>query len=168
MSNFWPNGLDISDTQSPREILKVAQEDWHQSSGGVMELILQDAKATTDDVMVIVHAKHVASNRTSKLFSIVHRPNNPYPVTIQLENKDLPNFLRKTYSRSNSSLSAALEAMATNQTVSNPWVSDTPAEFREKLAKAFNEGSLKSIVFNLVSAASDNINGDHQEDLKET
>lgn len=75
MSNFWPSGIDLSDTQSPREILKVAQEDWYTSSEGIMELILQDATSKLGDSMIIVHAKHVASNRTSTLFLIVHRPN---------------------------------------------------------------------------------------------
>ena len=49
------------------------------------------------------------------------------------------------------------------QKVSNPWVSDTPAEFREKLAEAFNEGSVKSIILNLASNSSDDTNGESQE-----
>lgn len=167
MSNFWPSGLDISDTQSPKDILKVAQEDWHQNSGGVMELVLQDARSKSDNIMIIVHAKHVASNRTSTLFSIVHRPNNPYPVTIQLETSDLPDFLKKTYSKSNYGFSIAVQAMG-DKTISNPWVSDTPAEFRGKLAEAFNKGSVKSIILNLASGASDDSNEDQQEDPKET
>lgn len=172
MSNFWPSGLDLSDTQSPRDILKVAQEEWHQSSEGLMELVLQDARSKSDNIMIIVHAKHVASNRTSTLFSIVHRPNSPYPVTIQLEAHDLPNFLKKTYeSASSYNMRFAIEAMASSQKVSNPWVSDTPAEFRKKLSDAFNEGSVKSIIFNLAAGESDGVsdetNGDHQEDPKE-
>jgi len=161
MSSFWPSGLDLRDTQSPREILKIAQEEWHQNSEGVMELVLQDATSTTDDIMIIVHAKHVASNRTSELFSIVHRPNNPYPVTIQMEAEKLPNFLKKTYSKSDFASAAIM--MRGVQTVSNPWVSDTPAEFREKLAEAFNEGSVKSIILNLASNVSDDTNGESQD-----
>jgi hypothetical protein len=165
MSNFWPSGIDLSDTQSPREILKVAQEDWHQSSGGIMELVLQNAMSTAGHSMIIVHAKHVASNRTSTLFSVLHQPNNPYPVTIQLETKSLPNILKKTYSPN--SIYTAMDAVV-KQTVSNPWVSDTPAEFRTKLAEAFNEGTIKSIILNLASNESDDTNGDYSEDTKET
>ena len=170
MSDFWPSGLNLSDTQSPREILKVAQEDWYTSSDGVMELVFQDATSKTGNSMIIVHAKHVASNRTSTLFSVVHRPNNPYPATIQLEDENLPNFLKKSYSRSDV-VSAAAEAFAFGQPVSNPWVSDTPSEFREKLAQAFTLGSVKSKILNLASdasGASDDTNGESQEDSAET
>src|SRR5262245_50767347 len=133
MSNFWPSGLDLSDTQSPREILKVAQEDWSTSSNGVMELVLQDATSKSGNPMIIIHAKHVASNRTSTLFSVVHRPNNPYPVTIQPEDENLPTFLQKSYSRSGLVTAAAEIVSMSDQRVSNPWVSDTPSEFRKKL-----------------------------------
>ena len=133
-----------------------------------MELVLQDARSKSDNIMIIVHAKHVASNRTATLFSIVHRPNSPYPVTIQLEANNLPDFLKKTYELASSyGMRFAVQAMVSSQTVSNPWVSDTPAEFRKKLAEAFNQGSVKSIIFNLAAGVSDDTNGDHQEDPKE-
>jgi hypothetical protein len=166
MSNFWPSGLDLSDTRSPKEILKVAQEDWRQRSDGVMELVLQDAKSTDGYIMIIVHAKHVGSNRTSTLFSILHRPNSFYPVTIQLETDELPNFLKKTY-ESDSSYISMRSALATigriggSQTVSNPWVADTPAEFQKKLGEAFNKGSIKSIIVNLASGVSDDTIENH-------
>ena len=51
MSNYWPSGLELSDTQSPREILKVAQEEWYTSSEGVMELVLQDAESESGNSM---------------------------------------------------------------------------------------------------------------------
>ena len=165
MSDFWPNGLDLSDTEPPKEILKVAQEKWHQGSKGILELVLQDAESQAGNTMVVIHAKHVASNRTSTLFTIVYRPNKPYPVTIQLEDGNLPNFLKKTYSGQSFADIAAENMMG--KPVSNPWVSETPSEFRKKLAKAFNEGSVKSVILNLVSDASDDTNGDHQEDQKE-
>ena len=57
MSSFWPSGLNLEDTQSPREILIVAQQEWHQSSEGIMELVLQDATTTNDNIMIVVHAK---------------------------------------------------------------------------------------------------------------
>ncbi len=173
MSNFWPNDLNLSDTQSPREILKVAQKDWYQGSNGVMELVLQDARTKTNNIMIIVHAKHVPSNRTVQLFSIVHRPNNPYPVTIQLESNDLPNFLKKTYESTSpyyGSAISALQTIAGSKEVSNPWVSDTPAEFRKKLGDVLKEGAVKSAIYNLTTDDTDdtddtgeNYQGDPEE-----
>lgn len=150
MSNFWPSGLELSDTQSPREILEVAQEDWYTSSQGIMELVLQDAEAKSGMSMIIVHAKHVPSNRTSRLLSVIHRPNNPYPVTFHLEDEDLPDYLKKSYTYSD------LEDVASRLRVrvSNPWVSETPPEFRKNLANAFNLGYVKSRILNLASGAS--------------
>ena len=69
MSSFWPKGVEITDTQSPREILSTAQEDWQTKSDGVMELILQDTQSESGNSMIIVHAKYVPSNRTATLFS---------------------------------------------------------------------------------------------------
>ena len=165
MSNFWPRNLDLSDTQSPKEILKVAQEDWSQSSDGVMELVLQDAKSKDGYIMIVVHAKHVDSNRTSTLFSVVHRPKSFYPVTIQLETDELPNFLKKTYESDSGidSLKLAM-VMGKSRTVSNPWVADTPAEFRKKLVDAFNNESVRSIIISLTSGVSDDTAENHQED----
>lgn len=166
MSHYWPSGLELSDTQSPKEILKVAQEDWHTNGNGVVELILQDAKSESGNSMIIVHAKHVPSNRTCRLFSIVHRPNTPYPVTIQPEDDDLPSFLRKTSIPSRDELDQIIAGTAWN----NKWVSDTPAEFREKLSEMFNRGVTKSLVLNLISNASQEasvINGEASEDTLE-
>jgi len=176
MSNFWPSGLDLSDTQTPREILTVAQKDWFTSSGGVMELVLQDATSKSGHSMIIVHAKHGASNRTSTLFSVIHRPSNPYPVTIQLEDERLPDFLKKsyTYTRLNLGITTAeIMGQKSEESVSNPWVSDTPSEFRKKLAEAFNLGTIKSRILNLASATavasdnSDDTNGESQENSAE-
>jgi hypothetical protein len=97
MSSFWPDGLEISDIQSPRDILNTANEEWQKNSDGILELVLQDAKSKSENSMIIVHAKHVVNNRTAQLFSIVHQPGKPYPVTIQPEKEELPDFLKKSY-----------------------------------------------------------------------
>jgi hypothetical protein len=34
---FWPQDIQLSDNQSPLEILNTAQEEWRTSSDGVME-----------------------------------------------------------------------------------------------------------------------------------
>jgi hypothetical protein len=163
MSTFWPEGIELKDTQSPREILKTAQEDWLESSDGVMGLVLQDAESKSGNSMIIVHAKHIPSNRTATLFSIVHRPNCPYPATIQPEEENIPEFLKKTYLKPAASSELAMLSITgklgiSETVVTNQWVSETPVEFREKLAKAFNLGSIKSAVLNLVSSSSENEN----------
>ncbi len=159
MSSFWPADIKLSDTQSPQEILKAAKEDWQTSSDGVMDLVLQDAESESGNSMIIVHAKHVLSNRTAALFSVVHRPAHPYPVAIQLKEKELPDFLKKSYYREDSVISPNRNTAILSKalgTVSNRWVSDTPPEFRERLTDAFNLGSVKSEILNLASVAKEN------------
>lgn len=160
MGNFWPDGFELTDTQSPREILQSAQEDWRTKSDGVVDLVLQDAESKSGNAMIVVHAKHVVSNRTATLLSILHRPNRPYPATIQLKDDDLPQFLKKSYRQPGSRglIDNLANPMTTvyGEIVSNEWVSATPSEFREKLAKAFNLASVKSEILNLASVSSDN------------
>jgi hypothetical protein len=152
---FWPEGLELSDTESPREILDSAREDWESTSGNVMTLLFQEAKAQSGDDMIIVHAKHVPSNRTASLFEVVHRPNAPYPVTIQPKDEKLPKYLKKSYRRESpySAISAsAISAMTqAGQLVENEWVAESPGEFRKRLGKVFNLGVTKAEVLNLVS-----------------
>src|SRR4051812_19741101 len=99
MGEFWPSGLDLSDSESPKAILQKAKQDWEASSKGVMTLMFQDAKSEGGNDIIIAHAVHVPSNRTSSLFSVVSRPSNPYPSTFQPKGDDLPNFLKKSYSQ---------------------------------------------------------------------
>ena len=42
----------------------------------------------------------------------------------------------------------------TTKTIINEWVCDTPAEFREKLEKAFNLGAIKSTINNIIAGSS--------------
>jgi hypothetical protein len=166
MSSFWPDGIQISDTQSPKDILNTANEEWQKNSDGILELVLQDAKSESGHSMIIVHAKHVANNRTATLFSIVHQPNKPYPVRIQPEKEELPDFLKKSYYRPNPSRLrnfnfALLEESQSNfKQVVNQWVSDTPSEFRKKLAEVFNLGIIKREILNLASSTMSNTNED--------
>ncbi len=153
MSNYWPNGLELSDTQSPLQILATAQEDWKTGSAGVLTLVLQEAKSQSGNDMIIVHAKHVPSNRTATLFSVVHRPNAPYPATIQPKDNDVPNVLKKSYYRPGLGDAAIGIGMTKGRNVTNTWVSDTPSEFRAKLEEVFNLGTVKCEIFSLVSDA---------------
>jgi hypothetical protein len=149
MSGFWPTGLDISDTAPPTAILKTAQGEWETKSGGVLTLVLQEAESESGNTMIIVHAKYIPGNRTATLFSVVHRPNAPYPVTIQAEKEDLPEFLKKSYRKPDLGDIASIGMYG--QEIQNKWVSDTPSEFRSKLEEAFNLGSVKRVVLSLIS-----------------
>lgn len=170
MSSFWPTGVDLSDTQPPRQILKAAQGEWLENSDGIMDLILQDAKTKSGNSMIIVHAKHVTSNRTATLFSVVHRPNHPYPATIQFKEEDLPSFLKKSYYQPDSEALSQLGNIigSPGKTVANEWVSVTPSEFRKKLADAFNQGFVKSEVLNLASISTEEYNGTNVDSLEDS
>lgn len=150
MSGFWPKGLDLSDTRSPLDILQDAREEWEKTSAGILTLVFQEVTSQSGNKMIVVHAKHVPGNRTTTLFSVMHRPRDPYPVTIELERDDLPDVLKKTYYKPGVELGLSLTSMA-GRTITNEWVSDTPAEFRNKLTQVFNLGSIKQVVLSLVS-----------------
>lgn len=153
MSMFWPSNIELSDTEAPMEILETARKDWETESGGVLTLLLQEAESQSGHHMVIVHAKHVPSNRTATLFSVVHRPSAPYPVTIQPKDDALPVFLQKSYYQPAFSSIAATMGMVQGRQVTNKWVSDTPSEFRAKLSEVFNLGVVKCEILSLVSNA---------------
>lgn len=169
MSSFWPAGIELSDTQSPREILEAAKEDWQTSSDGIMDLILQDTESQSGNSMIVVHAKHVVSRRTATLFSVIHRFEQPYPATIEIKGEDLPTFLKKFYYKPSSTENFLSMSIGTidkmGRTVSNKWVSDTPPEFRKKLTDAFNLGAVKGEILNLASAAKENGDSNSEESL---
>ena len=155
MSNYWPDGLELSDAKAPLEILRDAQAEWKSSSGGVLDLILQEAAPHTGNYMIIVHAKHVASNRTASLFSVISRKAHPYPARIQPKDEELPDFFKKIYKTVNIRGLASMGAVinqSKEELIENEWVADTPFEFRVKLHKVFNLGIIKSIILNLISS----------------
>lgn len=158
MTSYWPSNLELSDTAAPMDILRDASEDWRVNSQGLLELVMQVVQSKSGNDMILVHAKHIPSNRTASLLSVVMRPNNPYPARIQPKEDELPNFFKKTYVRSGYSagslgIESALKSIQGLQlTETNQWVAETPSEFRAKLADAFNLGALKSIVLNLVAS----------------
>lgn len=173
MSKYWPDGLELSDTQSPMEILRDAQSEWESSSGGVLALILQEAKSQSGYDMIVVHAKHVASNRTASLFSVVCRKGHPYPARLQPKDDGLPNFFKKSYKTQNLSSLAAMgnvmRQLNEERWVNNEWVADTPSEFREKLEKVFNLGNIKSEILNLISSegAENDVDSGTSEDVED-
>lgn len=163
MSNFWPSSIDLGDTQSPMEILNDAQKEWDSESNGQLTLVLQTTESESGNDLIYVHAKHVPKNRTITIFSVVHRPKSPYPVTIFPEDKNLPNFLKKSYYIPGTkplpfgaSMALQLGQLETKgRDVVNEWVCETPFEFRRKLGEVFNLGFVKSAILNLVSGESE-------------
>lgn len=158
MSSYWPSDLELSDTAAPMDILRDASEDWKVNSQGLLELIMQSAQSKSGNDMILVHAKHIPSNRTASLLAVVMRPNNPYPARLQPKEEDMPDFFKKTYIKrgidaSPLGLHGTLRSIQALQlTETNKWVAETPSEFRAKLADALNLGAMKSIVLNLVAS----------------
>lgn len=74
----------------------------------------------------------------------------PYPATIQTEDENWVNFLKKLYYRTDI-LDIALQLEEAAGQISNKWFSNTPSEFREKLAEAFNLESVGILLVNLSS-----------------
>lgn len=153
MNEFWPSDLDLNDTSSPLEILQTATQEWIERSDGLLTLVIQEAESTTNNSMLIVHAKHVPSNRTITLFSVVHRPDAPYPARIQPRENALPDILKKSYYRPGLAEFAEGVGGLRGREVINKWVCDTPSDFRSQLSEVFNLGTTKSDVLSLVARA---------------
>jgi hypothetical protein len=159
MSSFFPSGIDVRDISSPKELLDDAKREWVSKTVGEMTL---DFDSNSADGMAItcVRAIHVQSRRSANLFCVGHRPESPYPATIEPEDDDLPNVLRKSYYQSGSpgfntfgaAAVAALSGATEGRFVKNDWVAETPAEFRQLLTKIFNSGYVKSVVYNLIAS----------------
>jgi hypothetical protein len=169
MSNFWPKGIEISDTQSPMQILETAQEEWINNSDGVMTLVLQEAKSKGGNDMIIVHAKHLPSNRTVTLFSVVYRSKQPYPATIEPKDDDLPDYLKKSYYKQSPTeklINGSIGGVSyQGQQVKNTWVSDAPSEFRENLEQVFNLSIVKSDLLSLLSTIEKGAGDEPAEEL---
>ncbi|MCI5165555.1 MAG: hypothetical protein D3903_05535 [Candidatus Electrothrix sp. GM3_4] len=184
MNSFWPEGLSVSDIQSPYEILENAREEWETASDGVLTLVFQKSEPEDGIETIIVHVKHVPDNRTVTLFSVIHRLNSPYPITIQPKQDRLPKILKKSYcipSKSsvfamemakvdcevNKTFGRPMSIKETQELITNKWVSDTPSEFREKLTEAFNLSVIKSAVLNLTSSASSEAQPDDDNNARQ-
>lgn len=153
MSIFWPSDINIQDTEPPIKILKGAKNDWEENSKGNLTLLF-DKSTDETTTNITVYAEHTSSKKTATLFSIMHRSQNPYPVTIKPVYIDLPNHLKKSY------YEPGITEVVTDygfkgRTVENKWVSDTPSEFRSKLSDVFKLGGIKHIILSLVTVHSE-------------
>ena len=151
MSAFWPSDITLEDTRSPMDILNEAKTDWMNATGGIMDLMFQESiKSYSDNPMIVVYAKHVPSNRTAVLLSVVHRPNFPYPASI--EPASLPDSLKKSYLvRTPRSRMDEAEGKLIFYDVTNEWIADTPIEFQDKLRRVFDLGSVKGVILSLAA-----------------
>ncbi len=148
MNSFWPEGLEFEDVQTPDKILEAAREEWEANSGGTLTLAFQREKSQGNLEMIIVHAKHIPKDLTATLFTVVHRPGSPYPARILPNDDDLPDALKKSYYKPGF---GSIVLGTAGEHVENKWVSDLPAEFRKKLAEAFNLSSVKTAILSLAS-----------------
>ncbi|MGL4401913.1 MAG: hypothetical protein ACRCXD_18790 [Luteolibacter sp.] len=166
MSSYWPSGLNLEDTSSPLEIIEAARQQWDARSNGMLTLIVQITQSYNKNDMMIIHAKHIPSNRTATLFSVVHRPNLPYPAIIQPKGDELPDQFKRSYYKPGIAEMSNFTGVMSGRDITNEWVCDTPTEFRSKLEKVFNLGSLKADVLSLVSGAApvDSHDGSQAED----
>ena len=132
-------------------------------------MVIQEAETTNGNHMLVVHVKHVPSNRTVTLFSVVHRSTAPYRAKIQPRDNELPDILKKSYYQPDlvARMAPGIGTL-TGQKVTNKWVCDTPSEFRSTLRDVFNLGILKSEVLSLVSGTTSSSNtGDEAEERNE-
>lgn len=165
--SFFPDGIELSDIRSPSEILEEAQRDWEECSNGILLLRISPATVEGEDELILdVYIIHSPSKRMTKLLSVAHRPDQPYPVEIRPESFDIPRYLKKSYTvqtrRPVSPLFSVTDYLRAaervmpdicTQTITNEWVCDTPAEFREKLQKALSLSSVKSAINNIIASS---------------
>lgn len=78
---YWPEGISISDTSSPLEILEQAREEWETVSDGELTLSLHEDNGA--EKRITVHAKKISTNQTAALFTVRHGIDTPYPVFIE-------------------------------------------------------------------------------------
>jgi hypothetical protein len=152
MNSYWPLGLDLSDSQSPMEILLEAQSEWSSNGQGVLALILQQALSESGNEMIIVLVEHLPSKRAVSLFSVVSPKGHKYPVRLQPKDEDLPKFFKKSYKTESGFSTLGMLNPVSERTTTNEWVADTPGEFRIKLTQVFNLGNIKSVILNLISS----------------
>ena len=150
MSSFWPTGLDLSDTSTPLEVLQEARADWEESSDGTLSLMFREAESEEGADLIYVYALHAPSKRTKELLRVAHRKGQPYPLTITLGMGPLPRYLRRSVENP---LSYIMGSTSSSRTSTNPWVCDTPREFRDKLAKALNQGQVVAELQSLISGS---------------
>lgn len=157
--SFFPDDIDLSEIQSPTEILEEAREEWARRSGGTLELIVveSDLSDSAKSILDIILA-HSSSGRQAKLLSLRHVPDQAYPLEIVPESFNYPDYLVKKRfvpARKKTllgpSILDSLGELIPEHTVTNKWVCETPREFRLMLAEALNLGSVKSLIVNLVT-----------------
>lgn len=148
MFNFWPEGFEISDTQSPIEILEEAKREWLDRSKGQISLAIRNVVTDEGYERYLVYAHHVPSNRVASLFTVVSRNECPYPARLQPKIAELPRFFLKEYWDGPDH-----DDFRESCWIKNEWVADSPSEFREHLKSILNLSHIKSELLNLISSS---------------
>ena len=162
MAKYFPRDINISDISPPLAILRDAQSEWEEATGGALALDIDVGISDKGLSLISVRAVRRANDRSATLFRVTHRQDNPYPAAVIPEGEDLPTPLRKTYFQRgfpslggiNAAVLASTMMNSEGKMSTNEWVADTPAEFRELLEKALTRGYAKGVILNLIASAS--------------
>jgi len=153
MSIFWPNDLDIDDSDDPIFIIQEARVDWEKESKGSLTIDVKQRESNDGYVIISLTARHVTSSRTAELCSVFHRHEFPYPAKIQTNDRDLPDKLKKKYYKPGvPDMFSSLSSVGQGRTIENDYVADSPSEFRALLVRALNLGTVKAAILSIVGS----------------
>jgi hypothetical protein len=80
--SFWPEGIDIYDTRSPMEILVLAQSEWKEKSGGLLELEVRIDNLETFLGLPVIRVFLCRDHLFRIEQNIYNNNNGEYPVAI--------------------------------------------------------------------------------------
>jgi hypothetical protein len=80
--SFWPEGFDINDTRSPMEILAIAQAEWKEKSGGLLELEVRIDDLETFCGFPVIRVFLCRDHLFRIEQNIYNNSNGEYPVAI--------------------------------------------------------------------------------------
>jgi hypothetical protein len=157
--SFFPPDLDLENTQSPEDILTEAKAEWQAKGQGILSLVIDRICASDGSLVTYnVYAMHVPSSRIEHIFSVLHEKEKAYPASIEINQREIPRDLKKSYTIAArpggaffKSTVEVLNAALPERKIINEWVSESPSEFNEKLQRAFGLGSVKSEITNLIA-----------------
>jgi hypothetical protein len=162
--SFFPSDLEITNAQSPLDILSEAKNEWDTKGQGIVTLLVDGGRSAlhgdSDLTLIHVYAMHIPSERVESLLTVIYASGKPYPARISPEKDDIPEYLRKerfvpakiSGLMSPSILNTFREAIPAH-TVSEEWVCESPEEFRKQLSKALTLGRVKSAITNIIAAS---------------
>jgi len=158
MPDLLPDDVlaETNDVPDPMELLEFQAERLKERTQGRLEVELP--VTTSDDRHVIRFVAVVVSHDyRSTIFEVHYRPGLLLPASF-VPPEPFPAFLREKYTipAMNSVISNVMSAsrvLNTPRTVQNPWVANTPVEFRDKLQELLSSQEVKAQLAALLSMA---------------